>query len=101
VDGKGYPDGLKGEEISLAAKVVNVADAFDAMTTDRPYRAGLRVEDAIAQMLEKSGSQFDPEVVEVLVSALRSGQIRVAANRTPYVSPDRPGPAVDAGISAG
>jgi putative nucleotidyltransferase with HDIG domain len=101
VDGKGYPDGLQGDEISLAAKVVNVADAFDAMTTDRPYRAGLTVEAAIDQMLEKAGTQFDPEVVEVLVSAIRSGTIRVARNTAPYPAPAGAGPAVDAGISAG
>jgi putative nucleotidyltransferase with HDIG domain len=101
VDGKGYPDGLRGDEISLAAKVVNVADAFDAMTTDRPYRAGLAVEAAIGQLTEKSGTQFDTEVVSVLVSALRSGRVSVAKNTSPYVAPGSPGPAVDARISAG
>jgi HD-GYP domain-containing protein (c-di-GMP phosphodiesterase class II) len=75
VDGRGYPDGLKEDEISVAAKIVNVADAFDAMTTDRPYRAGLTVEQAIAQMQEKSGSQFATEIVDVLVEALRSGRV--------------------------
>jgi putative nucleotidyltransferase with HDIG domain len=75
VDGRGYPDGLKGDEITLGAKIVNVADAFDAMTTDRPYRAGLTVEQAIAQMQEKSGTQFASEIVDVMVEALRSGRI--------------------------
>jgi putative nucleotidyltransferase with HDIG domain len=74
VDGRGYPDGLKGDEISTAAKIVNVADAFDAMTTDRPYRAGMTVEQAIAQMQEKAGTQFAAEIVEVLVKAVRSGR---------------------------
>jgi putative nucleotidyltransferase with HDIG domain len=101
VDGKGYPDGLSGEEISLAAKVVNVADAFDAMTTDRPYRSGLSVEDAIRQMEEKAGSQFDSAVVEVMVAVLRSGQLRVEQNEVPYVAPGGGTRAVDAGISAG
>ncbi len=87
VDGRGYPDGLKGDEISTAAKIVNVADAFDAMTTDRPYRAGLTMEQAIAQMTEKAGSQFAAEIVEVFVRGLESGAIRLVQNRSPYVAP--------------
>ena len=78
VDGKGYPDGLKGEEITIGAKIVNVADAFDAMTTNRPYRAGLSVEQAIEQMTTKAGSQFAAEIVEVFVAALRQGRISVS-----------------------
>ncbi len=84
VDGKGYPDGLKGEEISVGARIVNVADSFDAMTTDRPYRAGLSVEDAVRQMEEKAGTQFAPEVVEVLVRALRDGRIQLVRNAAPW-----------------
>jgi HD-GYP domain-containing protein (c-di-GMP phosphodiesterase class II) len=87
VDGKGYPDGLKGEEITLAAKIVNVADAFDAMTTDRPYRAGLTVEQATSQMLEKAGSQFAAEVVEVFVRGLRNGDIALVKNKAPWRAP--------------
>ncbi len=87
VDGKGYPDGLTGDEMTLAAKIVNVADAFDAMTTDRPYRAGLTVEQAIAQMTEKAGSQFAAEVVEVFVAALREGRIAPIKNNAPYAPP--------------
>jgi putative nucleotidyltransferase with HDIG domain len=78
VDGKGYPDGLKGDEITIGAKIVNVADAFDAMTTNRPYRAGLSVEKAIEQMTTKAGSQFAAEIVEVFVAALREGRISVS-----------------------
>ena len=77
VDGKGYPDGLRGDEITIGAKIVNVADAFDAMTTERPYRAGLSVDDAVRQLEEKAGTQFAAEVVEVLVAALRDGSIRL------------------------
>jgi putative nucleotidyltransferase with HDIG domain len=87
VDGKGYPDGLTGDEMTLAAKIVNVADAFDAMTTDRPYRAGLTVEQAIAQMTEKAGSQFAAEVVEIFVAALREGRIAPIKNHAPYAPP--------------
>ena len=78
VDGKGYPDGLQGDQITIGAKIVNVADAFDAMTTDRPYRAGLSMEKAIEQMTTKAGSQFAAEIVEVFVAALREGRISVS-----------------------
>ncbi len=84
VDGKGYPDGLQGDEISVGARIVNVADSFDAMTTDRPYRAGLNVQEAIQQMQDKAGSQFAPDVVEVLVQALRDGRIRLVRNAAPW-----------------
>ncbi len=87
VDGKGYPDGLTGEEMTLAAKIVNVADAFDAMTTDRPYRAGLTMEQAVAQMTEKAGTQFAPEVVSVFVEALNKGTIPVVKNTAPWAPP--------------
>jgi len=90
VDGRGYPDGLKGDEITTAAKIVNVADAFDAMTTDRPYRAGLTVEQAVGQMTEKAGTQFAAEIVEVFVRGLRTGNITLIKNRSPYVAPPVP-----------
>jgi putative nucleotidyltransferase with HDIG domain len=89
VDGKGYPDGLKGDEISLAAKIVNVADAFDAMTTDRPYRVGLTMDAAIDQLTGKAGTQFAAEVVDVFVGALRAGEISIVKNTSPYVPPER------------
>ncbi len=77
VDGKGYPDGLRGDEITVGARIVNVADAFDAMTTERPYRSGLTTDQAIAQLEEKAGTQFAAEIVEVMVRSLREGRIRV------------------------
>jgi len=63
-DGKGYPDGLKGEEIPLSARIIAVADAFDAMTTDRPYRRRLDKEQAKEEIVKNSGTQFDPSVVD-------------------------------------
>ena len=84
VDGKGYPDGLRGDEITIGAKIVNVADAFDAMTTERPYRKGLTMDQAIAQMEEKAGTQFAKEIVDVLVPALREGRISVIKNDEPW-----------------
>ena len=64
-DGAGYPEGLKGEQIPLPARVFQVVDAFDAMTTDRPYRASLGVERAAEEIQRMAGTQFDPEVCEV------------------------------------
>ena len=64
-DGTGYPDGLRGEEIPLAARVFSVVDAFDAMTADRPYRAALPPDEAVAELQRMAGTQFDPEVVRV------------------------------------
>jgi len=65
-DGKGYPDGLCGEEISLGARIVAVADSFDAMTTIRTYRSGLSICEAIEETVRCKGSQFDPAIVDVL-----------------------------------
>jgi len=71
-DGRGYPDGLRGAEIPLEARVVAVADTFDAMTTDRPYRRGLPASVALAEIERCAGSQFDPEVVAAFLRAVRA-----------------------------
>jgi putative nucleotidyltransferase with HDIG domain len=67
-DGTGYPDGLKGEGIPIAARVFAVADVFDALTTDRPYRQALTVAEARQMIARGSGTQFDPSVVEAFES---------------------------------
>ena len=67
-DGQGYPDGLAGETIPLLARVVAVADAFDAMTSDRPYRPGMPLRKALAEIAAGSGSQFDPHCVECFLT---------------------------------
>jgi HD-GYP domain-containing protein (c-di-GMP phosphodiesterase class II) len=67
-DGKGYPDGLAGEAIPLLARVVAVADAFDAMTSDRPYRKGMASEAAFAEVQRHSGQQFDPRCAAALLA---------------------------------
>jgi len=69
-DGGGYPDGLKGDEIPLASRIVLVCDAFHAMTSDRPYRAAMPVEDARAELVKNAGTQFDPVIVGALLSSL-------------------------------
>jgi len=66
-DGAGYPDGLSGEEIPLAARIFAVADTLDAMTTDRPYRPALTWSEAVEEILAQSGRQFDPQVVDAFL----------------------------------
>ncbi|MFQ5988333.1 MAG: GAF and HD-GYP domain-containing protein [Candidatus Methylomirabilales bacterium] len=78
-DGRGYPEGLKGEEIPLASRVIAVADTFDAMTTDRPYRPRLSDEAAAEEIERGAGTQFDPDVVEAFLRAYRIGRISSAA----------------------
>jgi diguanylate cyclase (GGDEF)-like protein len=76
-DGTGYPDGLSGEQIPLESRIVLACDAFHAMTTDRPYRTSLGADEAKRRLVEGSGSQFDPQVVEAL--------LRVLGGQTPRV----------------
>jgi HD-GYP domain-containing protein (c-di-GMP phosphodiesterase class II) len=76
INGKGYPQGLHGDEIPLQAKIISVADTFDAMTTDRPYQKGMDLDDALNRIKGFVGSRYDGKVVEALVEACASGQIR-------------------------
>ncbi len=69
-DGSGYPDGLKGEEIPLFARIIAIADAYDAMTTDRPYRKALPQEVALEELRRFSGRHFDPALVEIFIKAI-------------------------------
>jgi diguanylate cyclase (GGDEF)-like protein len=72
-DGAGYPDGLAGENIPLGARIVTVCDAFDAMVSQRPYRDGLSVNEALAELERCAGEQFDPAVVEALTAVMAEG----------------------------
>jgi HD-GYP domain-containing protein (c-di-GMP phosphodiesterase class II) len=74
MDGKGYPDGIKGDEISLYSKILMVADSYDAMTTDRPYRMALTTQEAIDELNRNSGTQFDPKVCSIMVELLEGEQ---------------------------
>jgi diguanylate cyclase (GGDEF)-like protein len=73
-DGSGYPDGLAGEAIPLGARIILVADAFEAITADRPYRPAQSEEAAVEELRDKSGSQFDADVVEALVRHLEQAR---------------------------
>lgn len=67
-NGKGYPLGLSGDKIPISARIFAVVDAFDAMTTDRPYRKKMSIKDAIKEIKRCAGSQFDPKVVKAFLS---------------------------------
>jgi HD-GYP domain-containing protein (c-di-GMP phosphodiesterase class II) len=73
-DGGGYPDGLKGQEIPLIARIVLACDTFSAMTTDRSYRKARSATEAVAELKRNSGTQFDPAVVDVLVGIIAEGE---------------------------
>jgi hypothetical protein len=78
-DGTGYPDALRGEDIPLESRIVFAADAFNAMTTNRPYRNAMAQSDALEELRAGAGTQFDPVVVEALCSLIESGAPAVAS----------------------
>jgi len=78
-DGRGYPTGRAGSEIPLEARILAVTDSFDAMTSDRPYRAALSQKQAIAELDRCRGSQFDPDVALVFLEAWESGAFGITA----------------------
>lgn len=78
VDGEGYPDGLAGDEIPLLSRILSISDAFDAMTSDRPYRSRLSEYEALRRLREAAGTQFDAELVDVFLRSLQE-QLREAA----------------------
>jgi HD-GYP domain-containing protein (c-di-GMP phosphodiesterase class II) len=78
-DGKGYPAGLKELEIPVVSRIVSVIDAFDAMVSSRPYRAGLPYQEAVRRLIESSGTQFDPAVVQCFISFAQAEMATVFA----------------------
>jgi putative nucleotidyltransferase with HDIG domain len=72
-DGKGYPNRISGDELILEARILAIADSFDAMTSDRPYRKALHLDIAIKELLTHKGTQFDPEIVPIFVKLLEGG----------------------------
>ncbi|WP_448515858.1 HD domain-containing phosphohydrolase [Pseudothermotoga sp.] len=76
-DGKGYPDGLSGEEIPLGARILCVADAFEAMTSNRPYRKAMSISDAVSELINNAGEQFDPNLVQIFLEILKEEGVSV------------------------
>ncbi|MCX7966098.1 MAG: response regulator [Syntrophorhabdaceae bacterium] len=72
-DGLGYPDGLSGDNIPICARILAVCDTFDAMTTDRPYRTALSVEDTLKEIERCAGTQFDPHIVNIFIKMIKNG----------------------------
>jgi putative nucleotidyltransferase with HDIG domain len=83
LDGTGYPYGLKGEQIPLMARIISVADSFDAMTTPRPYQAAMNPDYVLEVMKRLSGTRYDGAVVEALTTLVRSGALEVKKLRVP------------------
>ena len=79
-DGTGYPSGKAGEEIPVEARVLAIADAFDAMTSDRPYRRALTHEEALAEVERCAGTQFDPEIAQVFLEIFAEARLSAAAS---------------------
>ena len=78
-DGKGYPDGLKGDEIQLGSRILNCCDAIDAMTSNRPYRAARTLEQCMEELRRFKGTQFDAEVVETIEAMVEAGDFEIIA----------------------
>ncbi|MDF2678238.1 MAG: hypothetical protein K0Q97_2582 [Bacillota bacterium] len=76
-DGRGYPDGLTHDNIPLETSILTIADSFDAMTTNRPYRPSMSLEDALNQIKQNSGSQFNPDIVDLAVLALKESFYKI------------------------
>ena len=93
-DGSGYPEGLKGDEIPLLGRMVSVADAFDAMTTDRPYSKAMTFEAAVARLQFLAGKKFDAQCVEAMARAVASGELTAAKARVAAVAARRDGPSL-------
>ncbi len=73
-NGQGYPDGINGEDIPIGARILSVADSFEAMTSDRPYRKAFPLEYALKELAECSGSQFDPNITKIFIEIVKAGR---------------------------
>jgi putative two-component system response regulator len=80
-DGSGYPHRLKGDEIPIGARIITIVDAYDAMTTDRPYRMALSLEEATRRLRAARGTQFDPEMLDVFLALISSGKLSTERSR--------------------
>jgi len=82
-DGKGYPHGLKGDEVPVGSRILLCVDAFDAMTSDRPYRKGMAVEKVLDQFDKWKGIQFDLEIANLLAGMIRDGSFPIIVESDP------------------
>jgi putative nucleotidyltransferase with HDIG domain len=99
-DGSGYPENRRGEEIPLLARIFAVADVFDALTSNRPYRAAISADKALAYLEEQAGKQFDPQVVACFTSMIRQGPTLPVTTATLGTGPlDRMNPVKDLNIT--
>jgi putative nucleotidyltransferase with HDIG domain len=89
-DGKGYPNGLAGRDIPLFARIIAVADTFDAMTSDRAWRKSFGPKEVVDELLGNRGGRFDGDVVEAFIAAMKAGDIAYRKERTISLSPFRP-----------
>jgi HD-GYP domain-containing protein (c-di-GMP phosphodiesterase class II) len=88
-DGQGYPDGLSGKDIPLGARIILIADTIDAMTTDRPYRKRLPLDVVIAELQKCKGTQFDPELIDVVVASVAVRRLIGGASEAAESGPSR------------
>jgi putative two-component system response regulator len=79
-DGSGYPQGLRGQDIPIGARIITIVDAYDAMTTDRPYRKALSLEEVVRRLCASRGTQFDPQTLDIFLDLLASGRLAVPEN---------------------
>jgi HD-GYP domain-containing protein (c-di-GMP phosphodiesterase class II) len=96
-EGGGYPDGLAGEEIPLQARIVSVADTFDAMTTTRPYQRPMDVRFVFQRLRDLAGNRFDPAVVEALIRSYEKGELVPIAREEAHPEASAPLRRVEAG----
>ncbi len=85
-DGAGYPDGLQGQEIPLEARILSVVDALEAMSSDRPYRKALELEVILSELQDNAGRQFDPLVIEAVLSIIERDGIEIMTNSAAAIS---------------
>ncbi len=97
-NGSGYPEGLKGEQIPIGARIATVVDAFDAMISDRPYRKGMTIEKAIEELRRNRGAQFDPTIVDAIIALYEGGQLQPAHFPEP-THPTNGGPSASRGFT--
>jgi putative nucleotidyltransferase with HDIG domain len=100
-DGTGYPDGLKGEQIPLGARILSVVDCFDALTSDRPYRGRMTAEQALRIIIDRRGTQYDPKVVDAFVACYERIMPPRDAAAAPLAQPDAAAPRSEEGPAIG